>query len=446
MPSDDAALSAAAIGRWNHALRCLDAPDPALEKLRSMTFGGAAKARPYCGVARPHFMTRVRYESERLAVTLVGSALSKVSAAIARDPSLLDRLDVSDGERDLLTIDPGFSDLDVTNRYDGFFSKRLGIIELQGGAPGGLGMVDAARVTFMESAPFRVLAEEFELEPFFVIDALREALLEAWREWGGEGDPTIAIVDWDDAPLMSEFEVIRDSLVDHGLNALIVDPRELRFEGGRLRAGDQEIDLVYRRLTMMDTVARPDDSKALVNAARAGAVCVVNPFANDVMGHKTVFAFLTDPDLDLGLTRAEQNAVRNHVPWTRRLTADGKETQTTVPADYVIQHRESLVIKPVFDNEGHGVHLGWDYDEHEWTQLVEQATAHEYIVQKRIWAHQEHFPRNEPGFPLERFYVDTDPYVFRRKIGGVLVRLSRDGITNVSAGGSLVPTFLLSPR
>ena len=442
MPSDDAALSAAAIGRWNHALRALDDLDPALERLRKLTVGD----RPYCLVARPHLMTRVRYEAERLAVTLVASALSKLAAAISRDPSLLLQLDVSEAERDLLTIDPGFTDLDVTNRYDGFTGKRFGIIEMQGGAPGALAFVDEASKTFMETAAFEEVAGEFELESFSIIDRLREALVEAWRDWGGEGDPTIAIVDWDDAVMMAEFEEIRDSLRAHGLNALIVDPRQLRFEGGKLRAGDETIDLVYRRLTMMDTIARPEDTKALVDAARNVAACVVNPFANDVMGHKTVFALLTNPELGLELTSAELNGVHNHVPWTRRLTADGApETETTVSAGYVAQNRESLVVKPVFDNEGHGVHLGWECDDHEWTVIVQQALGHEYIVQKRIWAHREHFPRNEPGFPLERFYVDTDPYVFRRRVGGVLVRLSRDGITNLSAGGSIVPTFLVSP-
>jgi A circularly permuted ATPgrasp len=441
--SDDAAVSAAAISRWNRALRGMSEPDQALDHLRTLTIDG----RPYCSVARPHLMTRVRYEAERLAVTLVASALSKVSAAIARDQSLLDRLDATAAERDLLTIDPGFTDLDVTDRYDGFVGKRLGFVELQGAAPGGIGMVDTASRGFMQTAAFHDVGTEFELEPFFVIDRLREALLETWRDWGGAGDPTIAIVDWDDAPLMPEFEAIRDSLVEHGLRALIVDPRKLRFENGRLRTGDEAIDLVYRRLLMRDTLARPEDTVALVDAARAGAVCVVNPFANDVMDHKNVFGLLTDPDLDLGLTSAERNAVRNHVPWTRRLTENGAtETDTSVSAEYVIQHRESLVIKPVFDYAGHGVHLGWEYDDRDWALVVHQALAQEYVVQKRIWAHQEHFPRNEPGFPLERFYVDTDPYVFRRRMGGVLVRLSRDGITNVSAGGSLVPTFLVSPK
>jgi uncharacterized circularly permuted ATP-grasp superfamily protein len=174
---------------------------------------------------------------------------------------------------------------------------------------------------------------------------------------------------------------------------------------------------------------------------------VINPFANDVMGHKSVFTMLTDPTLDLGLTSAERNAVRNHVPWTRRLSSNGSgETETTVSPDYVIEHQSSLVVKPVFDSSGHGVHLGWECDPHEWEQIVAQACDEEYIVQRRIWAHRERFPRNEPGFPLERFYVDTDPYVFRRRIGGVLVRLSRDGITNLAAGGSVVPTFLVVPR
>jgi uncharacterized circularly permuted ATP-grasp superfamily protein len=441
MPSDDAAISTEVASRWHELLRS-NGDDPHLEQLRTMTIGD----RPFCSVARPYFMSPVRYEQERLACTLVGSALSKVSAAIARDPAVLDELDVSAAERDLLTIDPGFTDLDVTNRYDAFTGKRLGIIELQGGAPGGIGLVDATSKVFARTAIFEELSQEFDLQPFFIIERLRDALLQAWRDWGGEGDPIIAIVDWDDAPLMMEFEAIRDVLQEAGLRVLILDPRELRFESGKLKHGDETIDLVYRRLSMMDTVERPDDARALVDAARAVAVCVINPFANDIMGHKSVFSLLTDPALDLGLTSSERNAVQNHVPWTRRLTAHPSDPETTVSPEYVIEHRTSLVVKPVFDNEGHGVHLGWEMDQGEWDRVIAEALQHEYIVQKRIWAHREHFPRNEPGFPLERFYVDTDPYVFRRQVGGVLVRLSRSGLTNVSAGGSVVPTFLVTPK
>ena len=440
--SDDTAVSAEAASRWHELLRSARFDDPGLERLREFQIAGR---RPFA-VARPHLMTPARYEQERLACALVGSALAKLSAAIWQDESLLDEFGLSDAERDLVTIDPGFRELEVTDRFDGFVSKRLGFVEVQGGAPGGLGLMDAGAKAFMQTSVFEQLAADYELQPPNVEDALREALLATWREWGGSGDPTIGIVDWDDAPLMMEFEQIQASLQTAGLQALIADPRTLRFHSGRLLHGSEPIDLVYRRLTIFDAIDRPDDAKPLVDAARAGAVCVVNPFANDLMGHKSVFSMLTDSARDLGLTGAERNAIHNHIPWTRRLEAGAADGDDAVSPEFVVEHRKSLAIKPTHDYEGHGVYLGWDSEPEEWEQLVATAAGRDYIVQRRVWAHREDFPRDEPGFPLQRFYVDTDPYVFRRRMGGILVRLSTEGVTNVSAGGSLVPSFLVFPR
>jgi len=440
--SDDAAVRDEAIRRWHELLRETPSDDRGLQLLRRISVGN----RRVFVVARPFLMTPVRYEQERLACTLVGSALSKLSAAIWRDPSLLDELGVSDAERELVTIDPGFAELDVTDRFDGFVSKRLGFVELQGGAPGGVGLVDAAAKAFMETSVFEQVTGEYDFLPLEALGPLREALLETWREWGGAGDPTIGIVDWYDAPLLPEFELVRDSLRAAGLQALIADPRSLRFESGRLRQDSESIDLVYRRLTIFDTIARPDDTRALVDAARAGAVCVVNPYASDVMGHKSVFALLTDSSMDLGLTEAERNAVHNHVPWTRRLTAVATPGHDAVSTEYVVEHRADLVIKPAHGFEGHGVHLGWETEPKKWEGVVAKAAGSDYIVQKRVGAHREAFPRDEPGFPLQRYYVDTDPFVFRRRMGSVLVRLSTEGITNVAAGGSVVPSFLVFPR
>jgi A circularly permuted ATPgrasp len=437
--SDDAAVSTEATRRWHELLRSTPFDDPGLEQLRLVRVG----SRRAVIVARPFLMTPVRYEQERLACRLVGSALKKLSAAIWQDPSLLDELEVSDAERALVTIDPGFSELDVTDRFDGFVGKRLGFVELQGGVPGGVGLVDVAANAFTETAMFEQLADEYELRSLPALPALQQALLETWRDWGGSGDPTVAIVDWDDAPLMMEFELVRDSLRDAGVPALIADPRTLRFEGGRLRHDSGTVDLVYRRLTIFDTIARPDETRALVDAARAGAVCVVNPFASDLMGHKSVFALLTESH-DLGLTDAERNAVHNHVPWTRRLsTSPGGDV---VAPDYVLEHRSDLVVKPAHDYGGHGVQLGWEHEPGEWERIVTEAAREDTIVQRRVWAHHEEFPRDEPGFPLQRYYVDTDPFVFRRHLGSLLVRLSTEGVTNVSAGGSAAPAFLVLPR
>lgn len=445
MPSDDAALCHEAVTRWHALLRdgALPEDDTGLTLLRSLTIYGDRRVMQ---VVRPHFLTPARYESEALACGLVARALAKVCVAVREDPEVLDELGVGGHERDLILIDPGFENPDVYDRFDAFASKRLGVIEVQGSAPGGVGYVDAAARSFQAMAIFERFSEEFDLEPLLVSDPLRDSLLDAWRDFGGQGDPSIAIVDWDDAPLMMEFELVRDDMRSHGLDVTICDPRQLTFEGGRLHSPAGPVDVVYRRLTIMDCLARPDDVSALVDAARAGAVCLLNPFASDLMGHKSIFDLLTEEDRDFGLTAPERNAVRNHVPWTRVLVADADpHDRRTVGRDEAIEHRASLVLKPVHEYGGHGVTLGWETDPREWEELVSRAVADGFLVQRRIQAHREAFPFDAPGFPLRELYIDNDPYMFRGRMGGVLARLSGSGVTNVTAGGSLAPTFLVRP-
>ncbi len=445
MPSDEAVLTAEAVHTWHRLLRRLDPEDPGMQRLRALTYHD----RRVCTVARPFLVTRPRLEAERLAVSLIGSALAKTLAAVHSHPELMDEFGLSPAERDLVSIDPGFTNIDVNDRYDAFFSKRLGFVEVQGASPGGMGLHDAMAQAFTETAVYPQLAEDYELEPLWVMPVLREAMLAAYRDWGGSGDPVIAIVDWADAPLMTEFEIIRDHLVDHGLETVIVDPRELTFSGGRLQAGGRAIDLVYRRLIIHDILARPDDTTALVDAARANAVCLVNPFASDVLGHKSIFDLLTVRATEFGLTAAERSAILNHVPWTRRLVADGGPGDAnSITRAWAVEHRERVVLKPAHDYGGHGVYVGRECDELTWCDAVDQALdlGVDTIVQRRIEPHAEAFALDLPGHPQQRFVVDNDPYTFRGKMGGLLARLGVAGVTNLTAGGSLVPVFLLGPK
>lgn len=445
MASDDAALTGEAVHRWHELLHEGAAPadDPGLAAIRKLTVYGDRRV---CTVARPNLITRPRYEAEMLAVALVASSLAKVCSYIYAHPELLAEVGVGEAERELLAIDPGYENYDVTDRFDAFVSKRLGFVEAQGGAPGGVAYHDAVLEGFAASGVYRRFAEEYALEPLKVLASLREALLSAWRDFGGQGDPVIAIVDWEDAPLMMEFELARDSFRAAGLDAFITDPRRLVFEGGELRCDARRIDVVYRRLTTIDILERPDDAEALVAAARAGAACLVNPFASDLMGHKSLFELLGNHDLELGLSAAERNAVNTHVPFSRALVSSPRSGRAEVGPEYAREHRESLVLKPTHELGGHGVTLGWETEAGDWERLVEECADSNYLVQRRILAHHEPFPRDEPGYPLHEFFVDNDPYTFRGKGGGILARLSAEGgITNVTQGGSLAPTLIVEP-
>ena len=100
------------------------------------------------------------------------------------------------------------------------------------------------------------------------VEALLEALLASYREWGGTASPPrIAIVDWREVPTWSEFEILRDAFIALGVPTVICDPRDLEFAAGSrfsagtgrgLYANGEPIDLVYRRVLINDIVARRD--------------------------------------------------------------------------------------------------------------------------------------------------------------------------------------------
>ncbi len=52
-----------------------------------------------------------------------------------------------------------------------------------------------------------------------------------------------------------------------------------------------------------------------------------------------------------------------------------------------------------------------------------------------------------PATQLQRFVVDNDPYVFRGRMGGHAgPTRAPPGVTNVSAGATFTPAFLLGPK
>src|SRR5262249_11170756 len=157
-----------------------------------------------------------------------------------------------------------------------------------------------------------------------------------------------AIVDWREVPTFSEFELLRDAFTAAGVTTSIHDPRDLAFDGRGLTAGGERIELVYRRVLINDILARPSECRALVDAYRAGAVCVANNLRCKIAHKKAFFAILTDPRYRQLFDPADLDAVRAHVPWTRMVGAD--TDRAGLP-----NVRERYVLKPNDEYGGSGV-------------------------------------------------------------------------------------------
>jgi uncharacterized circularly permuted ATP-grasp superfamily protein len=233
---------------------------------------------------------------------------------------------------------------------------------------------------------------------------------------------------------------------------VIADPRDLVFDGSRLLAGGEAIDLVYRRVLINDVVARPEECRALVDAYARRAVPVANTFRCKLPHKKAFFAVLTDERFEALFDRQELAAIRAHVPWTRvvRDVPATRDGWTFGLLDYLRARQTDFVIKPNDEYGGTGVTLGWEISASEWDAAIERAVsgAHgTWVAQERIAIRRERFPVCEDDAIREReMLVDFAPYLFRGRLAGFLTRLSATGLANVTSGGGQVPAFVVSPR
>ncbi len=411
--------------------------------------------RIHCPFLRPFFLDDAQVALVRRASETIARMGERVAAAALTMPELLDAVGVTDAERALVSIDPGYHTASTASRLDSFILPgSLQFAEYNAESPAGLAYTETLAGIFERLDVFARFRERFEAEAPRLMSPILEALLASYQEWGGTAaPPTIAIVDWREVPTWTEFELLQARFVQSGVPTIVCDPRDLNFDGDALIGLGRRIDLVYRRVLINDIVDRPAECAALVDAYAARAACVANTFRCKIPHKKAFFAVITDERFSSLFTEPERAIVAAHVPWTR-LLADGPATRNGESIDlvpYVRAHRHDLVLKPNDEYGGTGVTLGWEADEHAWDARIQAAlsgTDGAWVVQDKIRVRREPFPRFKPaeGAEIGDMLVDCAPYLFRGKLAGFLTRLSASGLANVTSGGGQVPSFVVRPK
>jgi hypothetical protein len=449
------ALVSAAIEHWDGLLADDGSFGDALPEYREwmLARGLQIDDRPLCTVLRPHLVAEEDLRRQTQLAGHVISAIAKVRDALVSDERLhlkhLGKFRAWIG--DLLDLEQRPVPDGTLLRLDASLARtELHFIELNADAPQGMGHNDGVVAFFQYLEAYDRFAERYRVRPLMLEDSLHDTLLALWSEWGGNGRPTIGIVTRTDDPVrVSSLELDREYYAERGIDAVIVDFRELSFDSGRLRAGDIELDLVHRVLTTAEVLSDRDEFAPLLDAASQGAVCMVNSFRSELLGHKAVFALLTDHAYEFGFSGAEREAIRSHVPWTRQVfdakTTDEHGAEVDL-VDYLLEHRGRLVLKPTHDFGGHGVRLGWHESDEEWRESIAKALESDYIAQHRVELRREEYPTMEAPGTRRLYYEDTDPFLFRGRVGGLLTRLSPGELTNVHAEGSVVASFAIEAR
>lgn len=412
---------------------------------RGVMFG----ERLVCPFLRPSFVTREQMDLIRRAVSGVVEAMLVLAPTIVRSETLQRFLGLTDDERRLMEVDPGYPELSTTSRLDSFLiGGTLNFVEYNAECPAGIGYGDVMMDTFLQSSVMKRFVKEYPCQPMFCSDRLLRSLLEAYAKWGGTEAPTLAVIDFDGLPTRHEFEILRRFFVSRGFKALVADPHKLEYKDGYLRHEGTPIHLVYRRLLTNEYLERFNLTHPIFEAYRDHKVCLVNSFRSKFLHKKAIFALLTDPTLQGAMTAEQKRAVAEHVPWTRML-ADTKSTGPQgEPIDllgYARKYRDQMVLKPNDLYGGKGIWVGWEATATEWDgHLHEALTTGDYLLQKRVEIAREHYPVwDGNNVSWGEYAVDLDPYVFDAKAEGILTRLSASSLCNVTAGGGVVPCFIL---
>lgn len=447
---DDGGFRGRAISEYHELLAADQTLTPAtFEKLRS----GMRKKRLLYGdrpigiALRPHLLEEKQFRALTLSAERVTSALEKIAAAVVRDRKLMDELGLTEAERRMALVDPGFSTAGVTTRLDAFVhGDEIKFVESNAENPSSLPDQEELNRLLFELPVMASFAKRYRLRQFSPAERLLETLLNTYREWGGTGVPNIAILDWKDLPTSSEFVFLQEHFTAHDVPTIICSPDDLEYKNGQLRCGAFRIDLVYKRVIIHEFLARHDDTHPLVRAYMNHDVCLVNPFRCKIMHKKAVFEMLTDEHRQNWFTSNEKEAIHRTVPWTRRVS-DRKTTrkgQRINLLEFIRGNRSRLVLKPNDDYGGHGVYFGAKLDEHEWDSAIEKAVSADYIVQDALDLRPELFPIfSETDWKLQPMFVDTNPFLFRGKVCGAMVRLSATPIVNVTSGGGETGFFVL---
>ena len=416
-----------------------------LQADRKVTFGG----RPLSGSLRPAFLTEPAYQHVQDTVYLLRQAILNIAEKHFNRADVLEELGLEEWELALAAIPTNVIRLSASARMDAFMtSNSFKFVELNAESPAGLAYVHHLAGIYRELPVFQEFIKHHPVRFVSPLEHLVHGLLRIYHEeFGGEeAMPAVAIVDHLDVPTYNEFLLVRDYLEKHGMACEVSDPRQLECKDGWIYCNGRKIDLLYRRLLMNEFQDIRDECGAFLEGYVAQKTCYLNSFRTKLVHKKAVFSLLTDARYTDHLTIQQIQAIRDHIPWTRRL----REQKTSFYglridlSDFVSKNRELFVIKPNDEYGGKDVTIGLSASDNDWHAAVERGIAGGYVVQEVVDIHKEPFlMKGTDGWAAVPTIVDLDPYLNGPLMGGCLTRVSTGNLANVTAGGGSLPLFIL---
>ena len=428
-----------------HEARAVPAIGRFAEKLKNPAFAYGRFAVP--AFYKAYFVTPKQQHLLKRAASAFSQILNKTARLYFEEAQTRSHFRLSPEAEELVRIDPGYSQHVVFSRFDALLEgESLKLLEFNCDAPAGAAYADQLESSFLSEELIWPFAEEHHLAASERVQSILSTLLSVYEEFGGYETPQIAIVDWRHARTTAEFEHMKSHFEAKGYKTTIADPRELQYKGGKLYHKGFRVHLIYRRAIFEELVERLDEVQDLIHAYKDKAVCMVNPLRSRLASSKSVFSLLTTPEFDRFFTENENTMKRQHLPWTRCLSAaeDFYGHRKVFLIDFLKDEKETVVLKPSGSSHGaRRVYIGRETPDGDWNAVVDRALKEEdWVIQEQVPVPAMTVPavvNQRLDFIYKKFNFNI--LVFGGKYAGSFVRLSDESVINVATGGGLMPAL-----
>ncbi|NLK44622.1 MAG: glutathionylspermidine synthase family protein [Tissierellia bacterium] len=390
------------------------------------------KGEPVPFLYHPMFFTEEDVKKFNDMVDTLMSITNKITEKYLNSKEFRKKFEYSPLLEDLILIDNGY-DINVPiARYDLFYGGDDNYKFCEFNTDGSSAMNEDNTIgnILLETEALKEFGKRYKLSLFELIDSWVEDILSIYSKWSGRGDkPNIAIVDFTESGTSAEFGVFKNAFIKKGFNAIIVDPRDLKYRDGKLYYQDYRIDLVYRRIVTFELIEKAHEIPDFIEAYRNKAFCCVGSIRSQIMHNKIIFKILHDEDTLEILSDKEREFIKKHIPITGLFKGDREVF------DKVLNNKDKYIMKPLDLNASKGVYAGKDLSFEEWKNKLEKSWDKDYLYQEYFEPFtRDHIVFQDNGLKVEKFKSIIGLFIYKEKFAGLYTRIGKlsiiSGVTN----------------